>query len=178
MPRLFPTFVLTALLSTALPLASAQTTTAQTTPSPPTATQTAPADAVWSAAALARARYVILPPRIEGNASIINDEQRARFLVEMRRTSELALKRRYPNATVLPDAQAPEAQAPDVVRVTPVVVAPTSLTPWAKLSASLQFELGGGGRAEVKNEFGLLTLWQHQDHFMEYLYGEVAARLP
>jgi len=163
MQRLLSPVLLTALLGAALPLASAQDV---------------PTGAAWNAPALAGARYVILPPRIEGNAGLIDEAQRARFLIEMRRTSELALKRRYPKATVLPDAQTPEAQAPGVVKVTPVVVAPTSLTPWAKLSASLHFELSGGQRVELKNEFGLLTLWQHQDHFMEYLYGEVAAQLP
>ncbi|GMA15021.1 hypothetical protein E5F05_11975 [Deinococcus metallilatus] len=155
--------ILTTLLS-----ASALPALAQAAAAPP-----APLGNAWSAAALAGAKYVILDPRIEGNPNIVNDEQRAGILTAMKRDSAGAIKRHYPNATIVTDAQ-----TPGVVKVTPVLVTPNALLPWAKLTARLDFDLGSGQRVILNDQFGLLTLWQYQAEAANYLYGELVKKLP
>lgn len=134
---------------------------------------TQPAGTIWSASTLSSAKYVILDPRIEGNPNIVSGEQRAGILAAMRRDSAGAIKRRYPNATIVTDVQ-----APGVVRVTPVLVTPRALMPWAKLTARLQFDLGAGQRVTLDDQFGLLTLWQQQADAANYLYNELVKKLP
>jgi hypothetical protein len=129
--------------------------------------------ATWSAETLSRAQYLILDPRIEGNPGVVNDEQRAGILSAMRRDSGEAIRRRYPQATIVTGAEMPGA-----IRVTPVLVAPGTLVPWAKLSARLDFDLPDGGRVSLNDTFGLLILWQHQAEAATYVYGELAKRLP
>ncbi|WP_081909036.1 hypothetical protein [Deinococcus sp. YIM 77859] len=127
----------------------------------------------WSAAVLARATYVILPPRIEGNVNLVTGEQRTAILEAMRRDSARAIKRRYPQATIATDPQ-----TPDAVKVTPVLTAPQALVPWAKLTAHLYFDLGDGQRVAVNDQFGLLTLWQQQADAANYVYDRLAQKLP
>ncbi|WP_102125011.1 hypothetical protein [Deinococcus planocerae] len=136
---------------------------------------TAPAQPgpAWNAARLSTATYVILDPRIEGNPNVLNPEQRAGILGAMRRDTGGAIKRRYPGATVAADPATPGA-----VRVTPVLVAPGALVPWAKLSARLDFDLPGGERVSLNDSFGLLVLWQYQAEAANYVYGELVKRLP
>lgn len=133
----------------------------------------APKSAAWSAQTLASAKYVILAPRIEGNPNIVNAEQRAGILGAMQRDSGEAIKRRYPGATIVTDPQTPGA-----IKVTPILVAPGALLPWAKLTARLHFDLAGGQRVSVQDQFGLITLWQHQAEAANYLYNELAKKLP
>ncbi|MBB5233150.1 hypothetical protein [Deinococcus budaensis] len=130
-------------------------------------------NAAWNAQTLANAKYVILPARIEGNANLVSAEQRAGILGAMQRDSGGAIKRRYPGATILTDPQTPGA-----IRVTPILVAPGALLPWAKLTARLHFDLAGGQRVSVQDQFGLITLWQHQAEAANYLYNELAKKLP
>lgn len=131
------------------------------------------AASTWSAAVLANAKYVILAPRIEGNPNLVTGEQRAAILDAMKRDSAGAIKRRYPNATIVTDPQ-----TPDAVKVTPVLTAPKALVPWAKLTAHLYFDLGEGQRVAVNDQFGLLTLWQHQGDAANYVYDRLAGKLP
>ncbi|EYB68365.1 hypothetical protein DEIPH_ctg025orf0248 [Deinococcus phoenicis] len=127
----------------------------------------------WTSPALATAKYVILDPRIEGNPNIVNAEQRAGILAAMKRDSAGAIRRRYPGATVMTGGQAAGA-----IRVTPVLVTPDALVPWAKLTARLDFDLASGQRVTLGDQFGLLTLWQHQADAATYLYGELVKQLP
>lgn len=127
----------------------------------------------WNAAVLASAKYVILPPRIEGNVNLVTEEQRAAILDAMRRDAAAAIKRRYPKATFVTDPQ-----TPDAIKVTPVLTAPKALVPWAKLTAHLYFDLGDGGRVAVNDQFGLLTLWQQQADAANYVYDRLAGKLP
>lgn len=124
--------------------------------------QAAPLSALWSAPTLAAATYVILEPRIEGNPNLVTGEQRAGILAAMKRDSAGAIKRHYPKATIVDDPQTPGA-----IKVTPVLVTPAALLPWAKLTASLHFDLGGQ-RVTLNDEFGLLTLWQQQADAANY----------
>lgn len=137
------------------------------------AAPTQPPRAIWAASTLASAKYVILDPRIEGNPNIVSGEQRAGILAAMKRDSAGAIKRRYPSATIVTDPQTPGA-----VRVTPVLVTPRALVPWAKLTARLQFDLGGGQQVVLDDQFGLLTLWQQQAQAANFLYDELVKRLP
>lgn len=138
---------------------------AATTPASPSPT--------WTATTLATARYVILDPRIEGNPNLLNSEQRVGILAAMRRDSAGAIKRRYPRATIVADAG-----TPGVIRVTPVLVTPNALVPWAKLTARLQFDLGGGQLVTLDDQFGLLTLWQQQGQAANYTYDRLVQRMP
>ncbi|WP_019588243.1 hypothetical protein [Deinococcus apachensis] len=137
------------------------------------AAPTRPSQATWTASRLATAKYAILDPRIEGNPNIVNGEQRAGILAAMRRDSAGAIKRRYPNATIVTDLQ-----TPGVVRVTPVLVTPNALVPWAKLTARLQFDLGAGQIVTLDDQFGLLTLWQQQGQAANYTYDRLVQRMP
>lgn len=140
----------------------------------PAATPAAPPkSAAWSAQTLANAKYVILSPRIEGNPNIVSADQRAGILGAMQRDSGEAIKRRYPGATLVTDPQTPGA-----IKVTPILVTPGALLPWAKLTARLHFDLAGGQRVSVQDQFGLITLWQHQAEAANYLYNELAKKLP
>ncbi|WP_246580493.1 hypothetical protein [Deinococcus aestuarii] len=139
---------------------------------PAGATPPQPAPA-WSARTLSTATYVILDPRLEGNPNVLDAGQRAGVLGAMRRDAASAIKRRYPGATVAADPGTPGA-----IRVTPVLVAPGALVPWAKLSARLVFDLPGGERVSLDDSFGLLTLWQQQAEAANYIYGELIKRLP
>ncbi|GAA5512033.1 hypothetical protein Dcar01_00747 [Deinococcus carri] len=160
--------VLTALLGAfALP-ALAQATPAQTTPA-----QNAQLGAAWSAPTLANATYVILDPRIEGNPNIISGDQRTGILAAMKRDSAGAIKRHYPNAII-----ADNPQTPGAIKVTPVLQTPNALVPWAKLTAALHFDLASGQRVTLNDQFGLLTLWQHQAEAANFLYDQLAKRLP
>lgn len=155
MPSVLPTFVLAALGAASAGVPAA------------------PPSSSWSAGALGGATYVILDPRIEGNPNLLNPEQRAGILGAMRRDSGSAIKRRYPGATVVTDAGTPGA-----IRVTPVLVAPGALVPWAKLGARLDFDLPGGERVSLNDSFGLLTLWQQQAQAANYVYNQLVQRLP
>ena len=159
MHRLLTAPLLTGLLGVAVPAQA----TAPTQPPVPT----------WTASTLSSAKYVILAPRIEGNPNLVSGEQRAGILAAMKRDSAGAIKRRYPNATIVTDAE-----VPGVVRVTPVLVAPNALLPWAKLTARLHFDLGGGKQVTLDDQFGLLTLWQQQADAANYLYNELVKKLP
>ncbi|MEF2277733.1 hypothetical protein V3W47_05425 [Deinococcus sp. YIM 134068] len=127
----------------------------------------------WNADQLSRARYLILDPRIEGNPKLLSGEQWTGIVSAMRRDSAGAIKRRYPRAIIVTGEAAPET-----IRVTPVLVAPNALVPWAKLNARLDFDLPDGGRVSLNETFGLLTLWQQQAQAANYVYNELAKRLP
>ena len=55
---------------------------------------------------------------------------------------------------------------------------PGSLVPWAKLTARLDFDLPAGRRVTLQDQFGLLTLWQHQHDAANFLYDQLVQRLP
>ncbi|WP_027461301.1 hypothetical protein [Deinococcus murrayi] len=139
----------------------------------PLAPARAQAATAWSAQSLATARFVILPPQIQGNPNLISAEQQAALLAAMSRDSAGALKRRYPGASIVADAR-----APGVIKVSPVLVAPNALVPWAKLTARLDFELPEGQRVTVQDHFGLLTLWQQQHEAANFVYDQLVRRLP
>lgn len=140
---------------------------------PALAQQAEPGGSAWSAQTLSDANYVILAPRIVGNPDIVNDQQRAGILAAMKRDSAGAIKRRYPNASIVTNLQ-----TPGVIKVTPILETPRALLPWAKLTARLNFDLGGGQRVSVHDQFGLMTLWKHQAEAANYLYNELAKKLP
>lgn len=152
---------------------AALTVLAAGTALPALAQQTAPGGDAWSARTLSGAKYLILAPRIEGNPEIVNDQQRAGILAAMKRDSAGAIKRRYPNASIVTNPQ-----TPGVIKVTPILETPGALLPWAKLTARLNFDLGSGQRVSLHDQFGLMTLWKHQAEAANYLYNELAKKLP
>ena len=89
-------------------------------------------------------------PVWEGSAALVSAEQRSGIVSALRRDSEGALKRRYPQATFVP------VGTPGAVRVTPAIVAPSALVPWAKLTVRLDLDLPSGNRASLSENFGLL----------------------
>ena len=137
------------------------------------AAQTPALPAGWSNAALAGATYVILDPRIEGNPGLLNAEQQAGILKAMRTDSAGAIARHYPNARFVTDAA-----TPGVVKVSPVLVTPSALVPWAKLSARMDLQLPDGNTVSLNESFGMLTLWQQGAQAANYAYDRLAQRLP
>ena len=125
-----------------------------------------------SAGQLRAATYVILDPVIEGNQNLVSAEQRQSILAAMRRDSAGALKRRYPQATI---AAAPSANA---IQVRPVFVAPKALVPWNKLGARLEFQLPQGQKYVLSDTFGISVLLRYRAEFVNYMYDQLAARLP
>ncbi|GHG14639.1 hypothetical protein [Deinococcus indicus] len=127
----------------------------------------------WNGAALSSATYVILAPQIQGNPNAVSAQQRQGVLEAMQRDSAGAIKRRYPNAVIATDPATPGA-----VQVRPVLVTPSVLAPWNKLTAQLEFRLPAGNNVIVKQDFGVLTLWQKQAEAANYMYDVLAQRLP
>lgn len=128
---------------------------------------------VWSASSMSSARYIILPPRIEGNPDGITAHQRKVVLRSMRHDLAGSLKRRYPEAIVV---TAPEGH--DVVRVTPVITTPKVLLPWGQLGLKLIFERKSGEQLLLKKQFSLLSLWNQQDDAATYAYDKLIKQLP
>ncbi|WP_291432354.1 hypothetical protein [Deinococcus sp.] len=133
--------------------------------------QAAPAS--WSRAALSSATFVILDPQIQGNPSAVSAQQRQGVLEAMKRDSAGAIKRRYPNAVI-----ATGPTAPGAVQVKPVLVTPSVLAPWNTLTAQLEFRMPAGNNVILKQDFGVLTLWQKQAEAANYMYDVLAQRLP
>lgn len=127
----------------------------------------------WNGSSLSSATYVILDPQIQGNPNAVSAQQRRGVLEAMKRDSAGAIKRRYPNAVIATDPATPGA-----VQVRPVLVTPSVLAPWNKLTAQLEFRLPAGNNVIVKQDFGVLTLWQKQAEAANYMYDVLAQRLP
>ncbi|WP_229752813.1 hypothetical protein [Deinococcus aerophilus] len=128
----------------------------------------------WTGQRLSTATYVILDPQMQGNPDLLGGAQRQGILDAMRRDSARALKRRYPGATIAVAG----TTAHDSIRVTPVLITPGALLPWLKLTAQLEFALPGGQRVVLGEQFGLLVLWQKQADAANYLYDQLARKLP
>lgn len=127
----------------------------------------------WNGSSLSSATYVILDPQIQGNPNAVSAQQRQGVLEAMKRDSAGAIKRRYPNAVIATDSATPGA-----VQVRPVLVTPSVLAPWNKLTAQLEFRLPAGNNVILKQDFGVLTLWQKQAEAANYMYDVLAQRLP
>ncbi|SMB92232.1 hypothetical protein [Deinococcus hopiensis] len=145
---------------------------AQTAPAQPTPTQTAPVDL----AKFATGKYVILEPQVQGNVTILNEQERGEVLGAMKRDSAGALKRRYPGATIVTDSA--QAAQPDVIRVTPMIVAPPNLLPWSKLSAGLSFDLAGGQRVVLSDQYSIMAVWAHRFDAANFVYDGLLKKLP
>lgn len=127
----------------------------------------------WNGSSLSSATYVILDPQIQGNPNAVSAQQRQGVLEAMKRDSAGAIKRRYPNAVIATDSATPGA-----VQVRPVLVTPSVLAPWNKLTAQLEFRMPAGNNVILKQDFGVLTLWQKQSEAANYMYDVLAQRLP
>lgn len=129
--------------------------------------------AAWTKERLSTATYVILEPQMQGNPNLLNPTQREGILRAMKNDSGAAIKRRYPQAVI-----AAAGGAATAIQVRPVLVTPGALVPWAKLTARLEFTLPEGQNVVLVDQFGLLVLWQHQHDAANYLYDQLAQRLP
>ncbi|WP_309572259.1 hypothetical protein [Deinococcus sp.] len=116
---------------------------------------------------------MILNPQIQGNPALISDSQQQGVLRAMRKDSGDALKRHYPQATVVWGTPGPA-----IIRVTPILNAPSALQPSSKLSVSLTFDLPEGSRVVMVESFGLVTLWRRGSEAANYAFDRVAHRLP
>ena len=138
--------------------------------------QSAPVQAQINLSQLATGKYVILAPQVQGNVTILNEQDRGQVLEAMKRDSAGAIKRRYPNATIVTDPA--QAAQPDVIRVTPVLVAPPNLLPWSKLSAGLNFDLAGGQRVVVNGDYSIMSVWAHRFDAANFVYDGLLKKLP
>ena len=143
-----------ALLCT-LGLATAQTSTVPTSTSSASAALEAPAGPLTlSFESLKGARFVTLPARIEGDASVVTSGQLQQAMAAVNRNLGAALQLKYPLATITTDAG--DATA---VMITAVLVAPKALTMFDALTARLEVRFPGDPRIFiVKQSYGLLSL--------------------
>ncbi|QFP78295.1 hypothetical protein DAAJ005_08250 [Deinococcus sp. AJ005] len=115
---------------------------------------------------------MILNPQMVG-PNLLGGSDQASVLDAMRRDSGNALKRRYPGATISTDAISAGA-----IHVTPVLNTPSALLPWLKLTARLDLTLPEGDRVSVGQEFTLWDVYQHRAEAANYVYDQLAQRLP
>lgn len=128
--------------------------------------------AAWTGARLSTATYVILDPQMVG-PNLLGGSDQASVLDAMRRDSGNALKRRYPGAKISTDATTAGA-----IRVTPVLNTPSALLPWLKLTARLDLTLPEGEKVSVGQEFTLWDVYQHRAEAANFVYDQLAQRLP
>ncbi|MFK7604040.1 hypothetical protein ACI3L1_17715 [Deinococcus sp. SM5_A1] len=128
--------------------------------------------AAWTGARLATATYVILDPQMVG-PNLLGGSDQTSVLDAMRRDSGNALKRRYPGATISTDTATAGA-----IRVIPVLNTPSALLPWLKLTARLDLTLPEGGKVSLAQEFTLWDVYQHRAEAANFVYNQLALRLP
>ncbi len=167
-------------------LAQAQTTTpATTTPAATTPAPTTPAapaqsppaqttvqPAAWTNADLQAATYVVLAPSLEGNPGALSADQQKSVLVAMQHDLQGAILRKYPTAKFVTDASTPGA-----ISLRPVLTVPGSLLPWNSFQARVELSQNGGN-AVIKDNFGVLEVYQHQADAANYLFDRLVSKLP
>ncbi|WP_164473360.1 hypothetical protein [Deinococcus psychrotolerans] len=165
-----------ALAQTAPDPAAPPAPAAATAPAP---TPPAPAAAPVMAAGplnrekLQNATYVILPPVIQGNASLIGGSDLKEVLGAMSRDSQGALKRHYPGASFTTDVN-----APNVIRVSPQMQAPGALVPWANIGARWVIQAQGAPDLVLQQDFSLWSVYTHRADAANFVFDQLAQRLP
>lgn len=143
---------------------------AQTQPAQPQPTQAAP----LNRDRLQGATYVIMPPQVLGNTNLVNGDQLKEIIGAMSRDSAGALKRRYTGAQFGQDAN-----AAGVIRVTPVMVAPNALVPWATIQGQLILQDSTTGQQLVsKGSYGLLAVYNHRADAANFVFDQLVQQLP
>ena len=172
---------LTVLLTLSLPAAAlAQNSAHQTSASqnsPVQAALTRPASSLstsglWTRAGLQAATYVVLAPSLEGNPAALSADQQKSVLSAMQRDLQGAMLRKYPAAKFVTDVSTPGA-----ISLRPVLVVPASLLPWNSFQARVELSRSGGS-AVVKDNFGVLEVYNHQSDAANYLFDRLASKLP
>lgn len=135
--------------------------------------QTPATPASWNNATLSQATYVVLDGKVEGNPNLVSKAEMDNILASLKRDSAGAIKRRYPNAVIATDLNTPGA-----IKVTPTLVTPNALVPWASLSAKLDLDLPEGSHVTLVNNFSVLTLWQKGYDAANYAYDQLALKMP
>lgn len=146
--------------------APAQTAPAQTVPAPALATP-------LTHAGLQDATFVVLPPVIQGGNALVSGDQRSAILSAMSRDSAGAISRRYPGARFAADANLPGA-----VRVTPLLVAPGALLPWANFAAQLTLQSPGQPDLTLQQQFNVWTIYTHRAEAANFMFDQLARQLP
>ncbi len=115
-----------------------------------------------------------MPPQVQGNTNIVSADQLKEIVAAMSRDSINALKRRYPAAQVSQDVN-----AANVVRVTPVMVAPNALVPWASVQGQLILQDSVTGQQLVsRGSYGLLDVYNHRADAANYVFDQLVQQLP
>jgi hypothetical protein len=122
---------------------------------------------------LQAAVYVVLPGVIQGNANLISKDQQVAMVAAIAHDSVNALKRRYPGAQIVSDANTPGA-----IKLIPVLVAPGALVPWASVGAQWTLKVPGQPDLTVKQNFNLFEAYSHKNETFNYMYDKVAGQLP
>ena len=119
------------------------------------------------------ATFVILTPVIQGNFSLVGGSDQAAIVAAMMRDSAGALKRHYPNAKFASDPALPGA-----VRVTPQMLAPSALVPWATIGARWVIQAQGAPDLVLHQNFSLWTVYLHRAEAANFVFDQLAQRLP
>ena len=151
------------------PLSAAALPAAQPSPS----AQPTPAAGPLGRDRLQGATFVILTPVIQGNFSLVGGSDQAAIVAAMMRDSAGALKRHYPNAKFASDPALPGA-----VRVTPQMLAPSALVPWANIGARWIIQAQGAPDLVLQQNFSLWTVYLHRAEAANFVFDQLAQRLP
>ncbi len=114
-----------------------------------------------------------MPPVIQGNASLLGGSDMAAVMAAMSRDSAGALKRHYPGARFSADAT-----TPGVIRVIPQMLAPSALVPWANIGARWTFQSQDAPDLVLQQEFSLWTVYLHRAEAANFVFDQLAQRLP
>ncbi|ADY26012.1 conserved hypothetical protein, precursor [Deinococcus proteolyticus MRP] len=127
----------------------------------------------WGGVNPATATYVILSPQVNGNRSLVSAGDYQTVVKALANDSAGAIKRRYPGATIATDPNTAGA-----IQVTPILTAPSALLPWAKFSAALSLKLPSGRTVNVRQNFGVLEVYNHRADAANYIFDQLAKQLP
>jgi hypothetical protein len=151
-----------AVMKLTAPLAQAHPATAVSTLQP----------AAWSDADLKVATYVVLAASMDGEPDTFSADQQRLLLTAMQHDLQGALKRRYPVAIFSTDPNTPGA-----IVMRPVLTVPVALVASNSFQARIEIRQNGGS-AVLKDTFGMLELYLHQENVANYVFDRLVAMLP
>lgn len=159
-------------------VAAAPTPPAPATTAPAPVAVPAPAPEVIANGPLTRQRlqnglYAVLPPVIQGNPNLVSGSDMASIVASMVRDSQGAIKRHYPAANFTSDTN-----AAGVIRVTPQMVTPSALVPWANIGAAWVIQSAGNPDLVLKQDFSLWAVYLHRADAANFVFDQLAQRLP
>lgn len=130
---------------------------------------------LWNNTKLSAANYLVTKAQVYGSPSTVSSQEVQTILKAMQNDAAAAIKRRYPQATVV---GATANVANDVVKLTPVLIVPNGLWPWSSVEVRMLFLLQNGQRVNLTKHFGVLELWNKSYDAANYAFDQMTQQLP